>query len=403
MSSRSDIGAHAPLWRITRWLVEPDKDVPAVVRTALIGSLYGTLPIFFGGVLNTIAVSSLLAGRLQTLPFLIWAAAEIVLAIVRLPVLIAGRRASSNGHSALTDLYIFLALCWAAGVGYGSFLSITSGDWVAATLACLSSAAMVGGICLRNFAAPRLVVAMILLSMSPTVVAAVLSGESILLVVAFQIPVYVVSMAVAAHHLNKMLIKTMCAELDSAARACHDDLTGLLNRTGFSEKVRQKILSKEQVALFYLDLDGFKGVNDSFGHAGGDALLSEVAARLKAVAGPDDVVGRIGGDEFIVAARVDSPQEARLYGNAIISSVAEAPYLIGDEAAVIGVSVGIALSPMHDSDLQALLRIADAALYDAKSRGRCRCVISGDGRFPALVEQSSDSVVGFPSAKAASF
>src|SRR3546814_5370645 len=102
-----------------------------------------------------------------------------------------------------------------------SFISVLSGDWVAATLACLSSAAMVGGIAFRNFAAPRLVALMILLSLGPCAVGGAMSGQPILLVATFQIPFYLVSMTIAAFRLNRMLVATMRAEHANRHRARH--------------------------------------------------------------------------------------------------------------------------------------------------------------------------------------
>jgi hypothetical protein len=150
-----------------RWIVGTGREDPAFIQALLIRELYGTLPIFAGGVLNTLAISALIAARIQTWPFLLWASIELTLAIVRIPVLIVGRRAVAEGRRGPTDLYLLLAMAWAASVGYGGFLCLTSGDWVASTLAALSAAAMVGGIALRNFGAPRLVAAMIALSLGP--------------------------------------------------------------------------------------------------------------------------------------------------------------------------------------------------------------------------------------------
>src|SRR3546814_19187635 len=113
-------------------------------------------------------------------------------------------------------------------------------DWIsdvcssdlAATLACLSSAAMVGGIAFRNFAAPRLVALMILLSLGPCAVGGAMSGQPILLVAPFQIPFYLVSMTIAAFRLNRMLVATIRAEQANRHRARHADLPCLLNRQG---------------------------------------------------------------------------------------------------------------------------------------------------------------------------
>src|SRR3546814_18474294 len=129
-------------------------------------------------------------------------------------------------------LYIWLSVLWAASVGYGTVISVLSGDWVAATLACLSSAAMVGGIAFRNFAAPRLVALMILLSLGPCAVGGAMSGQPILLVATFQIPFYLVTMTIAACRLNRMLVATIPAEQANPNRARPDHSTCLLNPNG---------------------------------------------------------------------------------------------------------------------------------------------------------------------------
>ncbi len=375
--------APLPRWSLTRWLVEPGQDVPAEIRAALVGSLYSTLPIFFGGVLNTIAVSSLVAARINTTPFIIWACAELLLAIIRVPVLVAGRRAVSEGRRGPTDFYILLAVLWAASVGYGGFISILSGDWMVAALACLSSAAMVGGICFRNFAAPRLVGVMIFLTLGPCALAGILSGEPIMMVTALQIPFYLFSMSVAARHLNKMLVGTMRAEIDSARRARHDDLTGLLNRAGLTEAIKHRLRKGERLALFYLDLDGFKAVNDSLGHLAGDELLIAVAERLNGLTRAEDLVARIGGDEFVLVAAINDAAAALRFGDRVVESVGSTPYLLGNDAATIGVSAGVAFFPAGGGELAAVLRAADRALYKAKSAGRLRCVVTPEA-VPAI-------------------
>ena len=366
-----------PRWSITQWLVDAGPDVPTDIRVALIQSLYGTLPIFAGGVINTIAVSVLIATRLPRPSMLAWAALEILLCGARLFVLILGHRAAARGRQTPTDVYILLGVLWAFSVGYGAFISVTSGDWVAATLACLSAAAMVGGICFRNFGAPRLVAVMILLSLGPCALGAVLSGEPILLIVAFQIPFYLVSMTIAAFRLNRLLVTTMQAERENEYRARHDALTGLSNRTGLLHALEARSPGKDRpLTLFYLDLDGFKTVNDSYGHAAGDQLLKVVASRLQRLVPPGDVVARIGGDEFVIISTTSERQDALRFGDSIIAGVSGTDYDVGDGIATIGVSIGIALLPQHGENLETLLRSADTALYDAKSRGGACCSIA---------------------------
>lgn len=378
--SGSTLRFSLPRWRATRWLVDAGPDVPLDIRTALIGSLFGTLPIFAGGVLNSLAVSFLIAWRIPTLPFQLWCAFEVLCCFTRLFVLATARSRAEQGRSTPTDLYLWLGIAWATGIGAGTFLSLTSGDWVAAALACLSAAAMVGGICFRNFGAPRMAGIMIALTLGPCCLAAAFVDQPIMLVTFMQIPFYLFSMTVAAYKLNGMLISTMRAERENAFHARHDMLTGLSNRAGLSRAFQARfepVAEGRRLALIYLDLDGFKTVNDGHGHMAGDALLQLVAERLRGLVRSTDVAARIGGDEFVVLTEQAEQSQLQKLGERLVGEIS-LPYELDNGLVIaIGASVGIALAPDHGTDLAGLMNVADAALYQAKSRGKSLCVIAG--------------------------
>lgn len=379
-----------PRWRVTRWLADAGPDVPTPIRVALIGSLYGTLPIFAGGVINTIAVSLLIALRIPTLPFILWCAFEVVCCLARLVVLLLAQRRAAAGQATPTDLYLLLGVAWAGGVGYGTFISLTSGDWVVATLACLSAAAMVGGICFRNFGAPRMAGVMIFLTLGACCFAAPFLGEPMMLIVFMQIPFYLLSMTMAAFKLNAMLVSTMRAEREHEFHARHDMLTGLQNRSGLAKALEARFsrpAEPRRLALIYLDLDGFKAVNDTYGHMAGDRLLQLVAERLRGMLRSGDLVARIGGDEFIVLSEQTETAPLMAFGERLIREIS-LPYELDNRHAVaVGASVGIALAPEHGRDMQSLLAAADAALYQAKSEGKSRCVIAAPGTRAAAAPQ----------------
>jgi diguanylate cyclase len=400
-------GICLPQRSLTSWLVDPGrKNLPDSIRTQLFSSLYGTLPIFLGGVFNTLLVALVIATRHPTPLFIFWACFEMLLALVRAPVLIAGRRAIAQGRRGPSDLYVLLACLWGASVGFGGLICVLSGDWVAATLAFLSAAGMVGGICFRNFAAPRLAAVMIVLSLGPCAAGGILSGEPILMVTAVQIPLYLFAMSAAAFKLNAMMLDRMEAELEKDYRVRHDNLTGLVNRAGLAVALERRAAAaaagaSEDVAYLFLDLDGFKRVNDTLGHSAGDRLLVEVAIRLQGVAGKEDIVARIGGDEFLIVTRGDGPARARALGEEVIQALAGTPFLFGDEGVDIGVSIGIALSAEHGEAFAGLIDAADAALYQAKARGRCQCVIATAG--PRLAaERGRRTEAALPLERAAS-
>ncbi|WP_092004549.1 GGDEF domain-containing protein [Paraburkholderia lycopersici] len=366
MSARNEIYS-LPRGRLARWLTAPGQDTPHDIRVALVGTLFGTLPIFFGGVSNTVAVAWVLARRHPTLPFKLWVLAEIVVCAMRLGTLALSRRRASEGKTTPTDFYVLLAPLWGATVGYGALVSAMSRDWVAATLAFLSAAAMVGGICFRNFAAPRLVAVMICLSLGPCCIGALFGGEPVLLLTLLQIPFYVFAMSVAARHLNAMLISTMKAERENSHRARHDALTGLLNRDGlFSAAGRSGAsLIKAGMTVFFVDLDGFKSVNDAHGHKSGDVLLAQVASRLRTLASPGAWVARIGGDEFvIIEPRVErAPHEWA----AFVTEAIERPFELAPGLLVsVGASVGFTMVAADDLDIEMALRRADLAMYAVK-------------------------------------
>ncbi|WP_156679038.1 putative bifunctional diguanylate cyclase/phosphodiesterase [Sphingomonas profundi] len=161
--------------------------------------------------------------------------------------------------------------------------------------------------------------------------------------------------------------------------ALMDDLTGLPNRQQVRGLVTEAIAYAERrgsrAALLFADLDGFKAVNDRFGHAAGDAALRAVAERLARVAGTQGQVGRLGGDEFaIVMAQCDSREMAEALGHRLIKAVAE-PVDFGSGALQVGLSIGCVFAPTDGGSVDELLVKADIALYQAKSRGRGRLTL----------------------------
>jgi diguanylate cyclase (GGDEF)-like protein len=129
-------------------------------------------------------------------------------------------------------------------------------------------------------------------------------------------------------------------------------------------------------ALFYVDLDAFKPINDTFGHGAGDRVLKGVAERLREAVPESAAIARMGGDEFVALVDDVTAEQALAMGQQIVGEIA-APYQVEEETGVrIGASVGIALSPDQGSEVDELLAVADAALYEAKSSGKSRCCLA---------------------------
>ena len=174
------------------------------------------------------------------------------------------------------------------------------------------------------------------------------------------------------------VLSTALQRVDSEGRLAYlaqfDPLTGLPNRALLADRLSQMIgqakRRRSPLAALFIDLDEFKAVNDTLGHAGGDALLKEVAVRLQSTVRSGDTVARISGDEFaIVLAELVRPEDAALVAQKVIERLAEAVEIQGNEV-FITASVGIAAYPADGADAEALIGAADAAMYRAKQSGR---------------------------------
>ncbi len=366
----------SPRWRPIRWIADPGRDVTPEIREALVGSLFGTLSIFYGGMLNTVLVAVVITLHMRTAPFYGWLGIEVAICVARIVVMTIARRAGLARQPTPTDIHIALALAWAGSVGLGTYFCVTRGDWLSAAMACLSAAAMCGGICFRNYGAPRMTTLMILLSLGPTCVGAIVVGEPLFLLTLLQLPVYVVSMSSASFRMNAMVVATMRSERENAHRARHDSLTGLLNRASLIAEIREasaaRMAAGRYLTLLYLDLDGFKPVNDSYGHGCGDELLVRVGARLRDAVPGRGQVYRIGGDEFVIMLRNESRESVQALAQQLLREIGEGYELSGGLQVRLGVSIGIAHVRPEGQNADAILNMADRALYMAKAQGKGR-------------------------------
>jgi len=163
------------------------------------------------------------------------------------------------------------------------------------------------------------------------------------------------------------------ANKELAYLALHDNLTKLSNRVLLEDRLTQAIRTaereKRRFALMFMDLDGFKAVNDVYGHHVGDLLLIDVAQRIGARVRQQDTVARVGGDEFVVLAYVDDPEDAGTLADALLEVVRE-PFMAGGHELRVSTSIGIAIYPGDGGNQHDLLTNADAAMYHAKGLGR---------------------------------
>lgn len=235
----------------------------------------------------------------------------------------------------------------------------------------------------RTSCRPRLCTGSLLIAVLPTAITMLwhaasthqqaLHGEFFMLLSFLLLAVLGMSLD-SVRHLYTAMLEQLVTKHDLAKLARYDALTELPNRLMLREAYHVRVDTAQrtgkQLALHYLDLDGFKSINDHFGHPAGDEMLRQVATRLLSTVRLDDVVFRLGGDEFVVIqAGVNHRDEAELLARRIIKQLSDA-YVITDIEMRISVSIGISLACCLDDDLDELIAGADAALYRSKARGK---------------------------------
>ncbi len=173
--------------------------------------------------------------------------------------------------------------------------------------------------------------------------------------------------------------------------AHHDSLTGTANREfliSWFNRISMALATDEQLALLFIDLDRFKPINDGFGHGVGDRVLKALAGRLQKMTGDNEIVARIGGDEFVLVWR-DIDEESQLFerGGRLVEAL-EAPVRVDHHELSVGASVGISLYPLHGLEIETLLRYADTAMYEAKSRSRSHISLFDSHSFSRLKQRT---------------
>jgi diguanylate cyclase (GGDEF)-like protein len=361
-----------PRSSVWKWLTNPGSGVPQHIRDVLLGELFTSPAAVVAGVLNGVLLNVVALILHGGLVFLLFLALDAGLGCVRVHVLRRTRAIAAAGGPTPTDFCLFTGVLWCALQGVVAFVAMRTDNGVLQILSATTVMGLTGPICVRNYAAPRLALLLVCLCDFPLVAGAAFDGRPWLLVLVLQTPLLLFSSISIITRFQSMAVDLLQAQHDSHHHARHDYLTGLLNRFGLMEILsrRAKTLPR-QFVLFYLDLDGFKQVNDRLGHQAGDELLRAAAQRLRSSVRAGDIVARLGGDEFVVVAPGMSPGESGSFANGIIRRVSDQPYEVNaGEFCRIGVSVRFACAPDDGTVMEELHRKADAALYLVKAAGK---------------------------------
>lgn len=357
-----------------KWLLEPSGNVNEAGRSFLLGQLLGAPAAAIMGAFCAVTIVTVALLRTGEPVYGLLAVFEIAIATFRLH---DWRRRERRlrldpAHVPAVDSSVLLSLLWCALQGASAFIIMSGDDPVLRVLSATLVMAMIGPICARNYAAPRFAFLLILLCDLPFVAGAVASGEPWLAIIVAITPPFLFGAMQIITSFHRTMLLTLAAEAENLRLAQHDSLTGILNRQGMDAALG-RILPQHnrKMALISIDLDGFKQVNDSFGHGAGDLLLIGVARRIREELGEEPLIGRMGGDEFMVVIRDTSPAQVGPIVQALIAAISHRAYDLGNGImARVGASIGFACLPEDAASTVELRLRADQALYAAKGQGK---------------------------------
>jgi len=347
-----------------RWLVTTRDSLDENLQQQLLAGPFSSRSAMFVGALNSLLISWTCAFLHPTPLFLGWMILDTLIWLTRLVLLHCIQLMDGLAPPWLSEVSLVLGLLWTATLGVGTAACVISGDGVLQVLGCTSAVAMNGAITMRNQGIPRYAFLQILLTDVPMNLATLFQPEPMLRLFLLQAPLYLTANWILLDRLNRTLVRALTAELDSRWHATHDSLTGLYNRAGILALLEGALhrprSGSGRVAVFYIDLDDFKGVNDVQGHAAGDRLLQTCGEVLTLSVRQSDFAGRLGGDEFLLVVQDATENGAQDLARRILGRLVPQG---------TSVSIGIALQRTTE-DSPALLARADQALYTAKLAGK---------------------------------
>lgn len=364
------------------WLLAGTHSAPDDIRNALLHQRASKTRTLAVAIFASLLIATIAAVLTEAPWAYAWLVAELVLGSIRVRLMRKDTaKAKAAQRTGTTIAPIWAGLASVMLISVGCFQCVSSGHLPLTLMAGIGIANLVGGISSRNAGTPRYGALLICILTLPFAVATLLSPTPFLFLVGLQTPLYTAGMIFLLLENHKVLLNLHRSEHSNRQMAHHDLLTGLPNRA-MNQKLFADLLARpdpdaaslrSKLIVFCLDLDGFKAVNDGFGHATGDAVLVAVAERLRASLRDVDFACRLGGDEFVVLLPDITSDDAVSVARRMIARVSE-PFDFAPTAR-IGVSIGIAAVPRDGRTADELLSAADRAMYEAKRRGKGGFVI----------------------------
>lgn len=366
------------------WLLSTSDSVEPVVRRELLVTIHESIPI----ALLAAASSGGIALCALVVTHSTWAAAwfalEVVVLCARLPLLRRQHRLGCRFECPSFRWLNRITALWFAGMGLGALGCLLSGELLLIILAVSLLFGFVGALASRLSCVPRLATFLTGLLIVPALFGLLLEPSPWMFGMALFLVLYSLVMQLMTAQNHQILRDKIVAEHMNMALLKRDPLTGLSNRRELRSTLQRlkDAPSPPTVCALCLDLDGFKAVNDEFGHPAGDLLLIEVGHRLQRLVREDDLVCRLGGDEFIILLFGATCREAERKSEQIIAELSRPVPLDQGQTTHVGVSVGIAITPDHTKNPEDLMSLADKALYLAKAEGKGTYRIFADSSGP---------------------
>jgi diguanylate cyclase (GGDEF)-like protein len=308
--------------------------------------------------------------------------AAILTAIATTRVIMAYRlpRRKAFDKRVLERLFEFGAFTYAGMLGVIAAQSVRLDLAAGAQVLTVANAVGYGvAMASRNAGRPAIAIGQLFLTTGPVIFVCVISTEIAYWILALTMTLLLPAMTSISRSIFEVM-RTSIAAAETSAKLAEkmqtlartDVVTSLANRAGLNHELVEIMMARDprsKLALFWLDLDRFKEVNDTLGHPVGDRVLAEVARRLKETAHADAIVARFGGDEFIVARELASRADSERLAGRILEEI-NRPFRIDGERLELGCSMGVALLPDDGQDIDTLMQGADVALYHAKINGK---------------------------------
>lgn len=370
----------SPIWsvRMMDWLISGPQPQPApIVRRLLLHTQTKKRTLLLA-ILSTTLMTAVAAAITGAAWAYIWLAVEIAFGVARYAALASLRRDEAAGRRGNAIRPLYIGLCWGCSYAIGCGICVLSGEAPLILLAGIVIAGLSGGISSRNAGTPRYGITLIYILGTPYTWAMIFSPIPHMYLIGLLVPIWGFGVAYILIENYEVLLNLFLSERENRWLANHDPLTGLPNRVMKRRQFEQLLRGSTDDAdagyrpltTLCLDLDGFKDANDRYGHAAGDAVLVQVAARLRNSVREQDLIFRTGGDEFVILLPGTSVSEADAVAGRIIAAI-DRPFELEQHGRLrIGVSIGSATFPRDGLTVDDLLRSADSAMYEAKRRGK---------------------------------